>query len=396
MNLDRLLAPRTKNIKSSAIRELLKVGTQPGMISFGGGLPAPESFPVEIIPELTEKVLEKYGPKAFQYDRTEGFIPLREALSEYCRKRGIPADSEHVFITSGSQGFLDSIGKIFIGKGDRIAVEAPTYLGALQAFNAYEPEYIQMNTDDDGVLVSSVESVLKKHDIKFIYLIPNFQNPSGRTIPLERRRAIAEIIEAHDALLIEDDPYGELRYRGEHVPPIKSFAPDHVVYSSTFSKIFAPGLRVGFFIAPEAISKWLILAKQGVDLHSSTISQALAAEFLQGGFLDRQLEKIVRLYKPRLEAMLGALANDFSDGFKWSQPDGGMFLWFEGPEGIDMEKVYFKAVENGVAYVPGKFFFTDPGDGIETIRLNFTNIDEGTIERGIRILAKVMRHEIRT
>ena len=395
MNYKRLFASRTQNIKASAIRELLKVAAKPGMISFGGGLPAPESFPLHMLPDLTQKVIESYGPKAFQYDPTEGFGPLREALVDYCKKKGVSAEMKDIFITTGSQGFLDSIGKVFIGKGECVAVEAPTYLGALQAFNAYEPTYIRMKTDDDGVIPESMEEVLKGHEIKFIYLVPTFQNPTGRTITLERRKQIARIIQEHDALLIEDDPYSALRFRGEPVPTIKSMAPDHVVYASTISKVFAPGLRVGFFVAPEAVSKWMVLAKQGVDLHTSTYAQALAAVYLNGGYIEEQVPKIIGIYKPRQEAMLNALDEHFPKSFKYSRPDGGMFIWAEGPEGSDMEAVYHKAVAKGVAYVPGKAFFTEEGEGIETVRLNYTMINEETIVRGVKILSEVIEQEIR-
>lgn len=224
--------------------------------------------------------------------------------------------------------------------------------------------------------------------------MPTFQNPTGRTIPLARRKQIAGIIQEYNALLIEDDPYGALRYRGEHIPPIKTLAPENVVYVSTFSKVFAPGLRVGFFVAPELIGKWLVLAKQGVDLHTSTFNQALAAEYLSGGYLERHLPKIVNIYRPKQEAMFHALEAYFPDSFRWSKPEGGMFLWAEGPEGIDMEKVYWKSVKRKVAFVPGKFFFTRKGEGIETMRLNYTMTDEETIDRAMKTLSEVIKEKI--
>jgi 2-aminoadipate transaminase len=275
MDFERLLADRTEKMGVNAIREILKVVSQPGMVSLAGGIPAPESFPIDIIRELTSIVFEKYSSRALQYDPTEGFYPLREALADYLQKKEVHAEADEVLIASGSQGVLDAIGMVLISKGDRIAVEAPTYLGALQAFNPYEPEYIRLDTDDDGLVPASLENILRSTDIKLIYLVPTFQNPTGRTINVERRMEIAAMIKKHDALLIEDDPYSALRYRGEDLPPIKTMAPDNVVYVSTLSKVFAPGLRIGFCVAPAVIRKWLVVVKQGIDLHTSTLRKRI-------------------------------------------------------------------------------------------------------------------------
>ena len=372
MAFDNLLADRTGRMGVNVIREILKVVAQPGMVSLAGGIPAPESFPIEIIRELTEIVIDKYASGAFQYGPTEGFWPLREALADYLKNGEINAGAGDILIASGSQGVLDAVGKILISKGDRVAVEAPTYLGALQAFTPYEPEYVRMDTDDDGLIPASLEAVLASGKIKFIYLVPTFQNPTGRTIPLERRREIAALITRYNALLVEDDPYGKLRYRGQDIASIKSLAPDNVVYISTLSKVFAPGLRIGFCLAPEQIRKWLVIVKQGIDLHTSTFNQALAAEYIAGGYLEKHLPKIIDLYRPKQEAMLSALGTCFPEGFKWSRPEGGMFLWVEGPQGFDMEELYWKAVKRNVAFVPGKYFYTSQNEGIETMRLNYT------------------------
>jgi len=390
MNFKNLLAHRTEKMGANVIREILKVVSQPGMISLAGGIPAPESFPMEIIRELTSTVLEKYDSAALQYDLTEGFVPLREVLSDYLEEKGIRASADEIHVASGSQGVLDAVGKILISKGDRIAVEAPTYLGAIQAFTPYEPEYVRMDTDDDGLIPDSLEAALKTDWIKFIYLVPTFQNPTGRTLPLARRKEIADIIQRHNALLIEDDPYSALRYRGKDIPPIQTLAPENVVYVSTLSKVFAPGLRIGFYVAPELIRRWLVLVKQGIDLHTSTFNQALAAEYLSEGHLSRHLPNILDLYRPRQEAMLRALENYFPESFRWSKPEGGMFLWVEGPKGLDMEKVYWKAIQRKAAFVPGKFFFTRENEGIETMRLNYTMTDEAAIDRAVRILSEVV------
>jgi 2-aminoadipate transaminase len=377
-------------MRVSAIREILKVVSQPGMISLAGGIPAPESFPLEIMQELVSKVFEKYGAQALQYDRTEGFIPFLEALVPFLEKKQIRTSADKILVASGSQGVLDAVGRVLISPGDKVAVESPTYLGALQAFNPYEPDYVCMDTDDDGLIPESLENVLKKNHVKFIYLVPTFQNPTGRTIPLQRRKQIADIIQRYDALLLEDDPYSALRYRGDEIPPIAMFAPENVIYTTTLSKVFAPGLRLGVCVAPEVIRKWLVIVKQGVDLHTSTFSQALAGEYLSGGYLDRHLPKIIKIYRPKQEAMLQALQDYFPDDFRWSKPEGGMFLWVEGPKGIDMEQLYWKAAERKVVYVPGKFFFANPGEGLETMRLNYTMSDESTIRRAVETLAEVM------
>ncbi len=391
MNFQNLLARRTQRMHVNAIREILKVASQPGMISLAGGIPAPESFPLELIAELNGRVLATYAADALQYGLTEGFPPLRKALAARLSTQGIPVGAEEVLITSGSQGVLDSIGKTLISPRDQIAVESPTYLGALQAFTPYEPEYLPLVCDDDGLIPDSLEEVLKHRAVKFVYLVPNFQNPTGRTLSMPRRRTVAKIIQNYGTLLVEDDPYGDLRYEGAALPSLKSLAPENVIYIGTLSKVFAPGLRLGYCVAPLPIQNWLVLVKQGVDLHTGTYGQALAAEYIAGGYLDRHLPRIIDLYRPRKAAIIDALAHAFPDDFRWSRPEGGMFVWVEGPEGMDMLRIYTHAVENGVAYVPGQFFFVDQDQGRHTLRLNFTMADGPTLERAIALLANVMR-----
>lgn len=393
MNTEKLLASRTKNINASAIRELLKLGADKKLISLGGGLPSPDSFPIDLIPELTDKVLSKYGSKALQYDMTEGFIPLREALVEYLKSKNIPVEFKNIYITSGSQGFLDCIGKILISPGDYVAVEGPTYLAALQAFNAYGAKYAVIDTDEEGIIPDSLEQVLQEYPVKFVYSIPTFQNPSGKTLGTRRRALIAEIILRYDVLFVEDDPYSSLRYTGIEELPIKMLAPENVVYTSTFSKIFAPGIRVGYFVAPEEISRWMVLAKQGVDLNTCTLSQALAAEYLTGGYLPSHVEKVIALYKPKLETMLRALETFMPANYKWSHPEGGMFLWLESPDKIDMEDILKLTLQKGVGFVPGKFFFPDITAHPGTMRLNFTNVSNDEIEIAIRVIAKVLKEQ---
>ncbi len=390
MTRQAILASRTSAMGASAIREILKVVAQPGMVSLAGGIPSPESFPIDLMQELNRRVLEKYGAAALQYDPTEGFGPLREALAAYLSLNGMAAEVDEILISSGSQGALDAVGMILISKGDYVAVESPTYLGALQAFAPYEPRYVPLEADDHGLIPESLEAAARTTPIKFVYLVPTFQNPTGRTLPLSRRRDIARIIQANDLLLVEDDPYSALRYKGEHLPPIKTMAPDHVVYVGTLSKVFAPGLRIGYCLAPELLRKWMVIVKQGIDLHTSTYNQALAAEYIAGGHLQTHLPKVISLYRPKLQAMLAALERHFPADFKWSRPQGGMFVWVEGPPGMNMEEVYLQAVARNVAFVPGRFFYAIEEEGTETLRLNFTMADKATIHKAIATLAEVM------
>jgi len=388
---ERILATRTSRMGASAIREILKVLGQPGMVSLAGGIPAPDSFPLKLISELSDIVLEKYGPKALQYDLTEGFIPLREALVSEMARKGVTATVNDIIISSGSQGALDAMGKILVTPGDVVAVEAPTYLGAIQAFNPYGPKYVRMDTDDDGLIPEALEKVLSEHAVKFVYLVPTFQNPTGRTIPRARREKIAEIAKARNVLIVEDDPYGTLRFKGEAIPPLKAFAPDHVVYMGSFSKVFSPGLRLGYTVAPPLVAKWMTLAKQGVDLHTCTFAQALAAEYLIGGHLLKQVEKIIAMYAPKLEAMLEAVEEHFPEDWKYSRPDGGMFVWAEGPKGVDTEKLYGQCVARKAAFVPGKFFYTNPEEGLATMRLNYTMASAEQIRWAIGVIAEVIK-----
>jgi len=387
-------ASRTVNMNVSAIREILKVVSRPGVVSLAGGIPSPDSFPMDVIASVGPQVLERYGSDALQYDLTEGFPPLREALSGLLADRGIVADRDEILIASGSQGVLDGIGKVLIEPGDTVAVEAPTYLGAIQAFSPYQPNYVEIATDEQGVIPESLDETLSANDVKLVYLVPTFQNPTGRTVSLARRHQIADIIQRHDTLLVEDDPYGALRFRGEPVPPIVSLAPGHVVYVSTLSKVFAPGLRIGFSVVPAELHDWLVIAKQGVDLHTSTFNQALAAEYITGGHLEKQVPRIVEIYRPKQEVMMRALAEDFPEGFTWSRPDGGMFVWVEGPDGFDMGAVYERSVARGAAFVPGRYFFATPGEGIETMRLNFTTATHEEIGRAVAIIGRAIEDSL--
>jgi 2-aminoadipate transaminase len=385
-----LFAKRVNRLRPSAIREAFKMAAKPDIISLAGGLPAPESFPLKLILELQKVAQQKYGPSMFQYAATDGFPPLQKALVKYLSTFNIQTKVEEVGITTGAQQGLDLFGKIFI-QNTVVAVESPTYLGALQAFELYSPKYVSLKTDEDGVIPNSLEKVLQKV-IKLVYLIPNFQNPSGRTLSAKRRGEVAKLLRKYDALLLEDNPYGELRYTGKPLPSLKSLAPENVIYLGTFSKILSPGMRLGYFVAPAAIAEKLIQAKQGVDLHTSVFDQAIATEYLEGGHLKAHLPKILAIYKPRLQTMLTALENNFDKNkFTWSHPSGGMFLWLEGPKNVNLLEAYPKAIAAKVAYIAGTHFFAQRGKGLNTARLNFTNQSEANIAEGIKRLASIFK-----
>lgn len=383
-------AERAVKLQASIIRETLKIIKRPGVISFAGGLPAPEFFPVEELKQAAISVLEKRAKYALQYGETEGIEPLREFLANRLKRDGIDISYNRVLITSASQQGLDLIGKLFVDEGDYIVTANPTYLGAIQAFNAYSPRYIPLRSDDDGFNPDGLEEIIEKYSPSFIYLVPSFQNPDGRTLSLERRKQIVEISLRYNIPIVEDDPYSELVYEGERLPPLISMAPENVILLGTFSKILSPGLRIGWIVAPEFALDKLCKLKQGADLHTSTFAQWIIYEFLSNGNLDKHIEDLKKVYKKRLEAMREAIARYFPPEVKTSHPRGGLFIWVELPEQIDTSELLKTAVENGVAYIPGTYFFTD-GSGKNTMRLNFSYSNEETIFEGIRRLGDVFK-----
>lgn len=395
MKIDKIRARRTDRMASSAIREILKITADPTIISFAGGLPAPELLPVDLVPTLYATAKKKYGSSILQYTTTEGFNPLRDEIVKLVGQDGIHTDRQHVAITSGSQEALDAIGKVIINEGDTVAVEGPTYLGAIQAFNAYGPKYNTIRMDRDGMDTTHLQSELKKHPTKIVYFIPNFQNPTGRDMSLSRRQDMAEIAKENpNVIFVEDDPYGKLRYKGKHKPSVKAISEkyglDNIVYLSTFSKIFAPGIRLGFMIAAsDDLYQLLVKAKQGTDLHSNSLGQAIVAEYLSGGYLSEQLKKTVKLYRPRAQAMIEA-CHKYLPKFSCTDPQGGMFIWIEGS--ANMVKLLPKAVAKKVAYVSGNCFYPNEEDGQGAARLNFTNSDLPTIERGMKILGNLLNN----
>ncbi len=402
-------ALRTQRMRSSAIRELLKLTQQPDIISFAGGLPAPELFPAREVLEAARRVLEKHGGEALQYSVTEGYPPLREMIVRHMRRYGINCTINNVLITAGSQQALDLIGKVMIDPGDRVIVEEPTYLGALQAWNVYEAEYITVPTDDDGMRTDTLESVLQEDNAKFIYALPNFQNPTGVTMSYDRRKELVWLADQYNIPIVEDDPYGQLRYEGEHEPPLivldarnrragqngkeEGFISGNVIYLSTFSKTLCPGFRVAWMVGPEEVIYRMVQAKQGADLHTGTLAQMIAYETGSGGFIDHHVKEIRRVYRERRDLMLALMEELFPPGVTWTRPKGGLFLWVRLPEGMDSAELLKRAVEKKVAFVPGEPFYPH-GGGKNTLRMNFSNASPEMIEEGMKRLAVAIREEM--
>lgn len=401
-------AQRNQRMTRSVIRELLKLTQQPDIISFAGGLPAPEMFPVEQIQEAAYRVLSEHGAQALQYGPTEGYLPLRQFICERMNRYGIKSEPNNVFITTGSQQALDLIGKLLINPGDRVLVEEPTYLGALQAWNAYQAEYISVASDDYGLCTDLLENALRIGP-KFMYVLPNFQNPGGTTLPPERRLDLVRLSNKYGIPVVEDDPYGALRYEGEHLPPLVALDADfqseaglnghgfmegNVIYLGTFSKTLAPGLRLGWVVAPVEVIDQLVMAKQGTDLHSSSFDQMVAYEALKTGFLDDHIRQIRQVYGERRDVMLAALERYFPEGCSWTHPEGGLFLWARVPEWIDTGELMQEAVKAKVAYVPGFAFYADASHGRNTMRLNFSNAQPAQIEEGIKRLGNLLQTTI--
>lgn len=400
---DHRYAQRTQRMGSSAIRELLKLTEKPDIISFAGGLPAPEVFPVDAFQTACERVLRDFGAQALQYSTTEGYLPLREQIARHTVRYGINVTADNILITSGSQQALDLLGKIFINPGDRILVESPSYLGALQAWNAYGAEYVSVPMDKHGMITDALEEALRTGP-KFIYVLPNFQNPTGVTLSLERRHQLIDLADRYGVPIIEDDPYGQLRYEGEHLPSVVCLddqyrnSGDHcyhgnVIYLSTFSKILAPGLRLAWVVAPPEVIGKLVQAKQGADLHTASFNQIVASEISRGGFLDQHILLIRQVYSQRRDVMLAAMDRYFPAQVDWTQPEGGLFLWGRLPEELHAPEVLQKAIEKKVAFVPGGPFHPT-GGGHNTMRLNFSNASPEMIQTGIQRLGEVLQAQL--
>lgn len=393
-------AHRAQKAKTSEIRELLKLTEQPEMISFAGGLPAPEVFPIKEFQEACNFVLNTRGAQALQYGTSEGYTPLREMIARHNSRYSVPVTADNILITSGSQQALDLIGRLFINRGDYIVVESPTYLGALQAWNAYGAQYITVPADEHGMDTDYLEEALRVGP-KFIYVLPNFQNPSGSTLSLERRKRLILLADQYGVPIIEDDPYGQLRYEGEHIPSVvmldNQYRNDtdgeysgNVIYLSTFSKLLAPGLRLAWVIAPPNVIQKLVMAKQAADLHSSTFNQQVAYEVAKGGFLDEHVKVIRSVYKERRDVMLELMEEIFPTEMRWTKPLGGMFLWGILPQGVDAAEILKMAIKKKVAFVPGGSFHPDGGKN-NTMRINFSYSSPDVIREGITRLGETLK-----
>jgi 2-aminoadipate transaminase len=400
-------AQRTKGIKSSAIRELLKLTQRPEIISFAGGLPASELFPADRFRMACCKVLEQQPHLALQYGATEGYEPLREMVARHIARYGMKAQSENVLFTSGSQQALDLIGKLLINPGDRVLVEAPTYLGALQAFSVYGADYVSVPSDENGLCSDLLEAPLRSGP-KFMYVLPNFQNPGGTTLSEGRRHQLVLLADKYGVPIVEDDPYGQLRYEGEHLPSLvvldrenlrrdSGYSIGNVIYLSTFSKTLAPGLRLGWIVAPPDVISKLVQLKQGADLHTSTFVQMVAYEVARDNFLDEHVKLIRRIYRERRDVMLDALQLFCPPEVTWTRPMGGLFLWVRLPEGLDAQKLFEAALRENVAFVPGDSFYAPNGhhdDSHRHLRLNFSAAAPEQIREGIRRLSIAVKRQL--
>ena len=380
------LARRAERMNPSIIREILKITERPGIISLAGGLPSPDSFPIEAMREASQRVLRDCPREALQYAASEGFGPLREWVAQELGTQGLTADASQVLITTGSQQGLDLAGKVLIDAGSTVAVEAPTYLGALQAFAPYEPDLLSVPCDHDGPLP---ETLATARGARFLYLLPNFQNPSGRCMSPSRRRAVVAAAQAVGLPIVEDNPYGDLWYDTPPPPPLAACWPDGTLYLGSFSKVLAPGLRLGYLVAPAAVYPKLLQAKQAADLHTPGFNQRVVHEVIRDGFLRQHVPTIRARYKLHRDAMRSALERHMPPGCRWVAPSGGMFFWVELPVGSDAVALLPKAVERGVAFVPGAAFYASDAQA-HTLRLSFVNAPPVQIERGIQLLAQTI------
>lgn len=373
------------------VGNILRVAASPNVISFAGGLPAPELFPVKELKAATDKVYETSAESALQYTNSKGFEKLREILSKRMKIRGVDCTADNIAITTGSQQSIDLISKMLLNRGDTIIVEKPTYMSALDVFNTYGANIIGVEMDDQGMKMDALEDALKAHpEAKFIYTVPTFQNPTGRTMPVERRKKMIELVNKYDVNVIEDDPYGQLRFAGESVPALKSFDTEgRVFYLSTFSKTLTPGLRTGWVVADPDFIKQFTIIKQSADLHSDNVAQQAIADFLTDFDIDQHIAKIRKVYRKREGLMMDCIQKYFPKGVKYSHPEGGLFIWVEVPGKVNTQALFDQCIKNNVAFVPGEPFY--PGEVVPgTFRLNFSNMKEDKIKEGIKRLGKAI------
>ena len=390
-----MFAVHMRDINGSAIREIFKLLAKPGMISFAGGNPSNTALEPEVISDLSVEVLAKYGTTLLQYGPTDGFMPFRESTAAFLNTAGVKCSAETILPVQGGSQAFDLLLKALINPGDVILCESPTFLGAIQAMREYNAKLVAMPTDDQGVIVEAAEELIKKHHPKMLYIIPTFQNPTGITVSLERRKALAELASKYGVVIAEDDPYRDLRYSGEPLPPIQSFDEEGwVVYMSSFSKYVAPGMRLGAAaVSNPLLLRKMVIGKQSADVHSPTLNQAIVDAYLRKGLMPGHLERICGDYRNQLNAMLDGFKH-FPEGTKHTLPEGGLFVWAELPEGTDGMKVFEAAVEANVAFVPGTHFYTEGGH-MNTMRLNFSMCDIPTIQTGMERLGAVIKKELK-
>ncbi|MFP4457708.1 MAG: PLP-dependent aminotransferase family protein [Clostridia bacterium] len=386
-------AKRMKGMKGNAIRELLSVSQQPGMISFAGGLPSSETFDTETVANIAHDVLMKDGKKILQYGSTEGYAPLREELIKYLQKDGFNIGHENLLITSGAQQGIDLVSKALIDPGDVVVVESPSYLAALQIFKTYEAKLVIVPSDENGMIVSELERVIEEHKPKIIYSVPTFQNPSSATMTLSRRKDLCDILDKNELVLVEDNPYGDLRYSGEDQPKIYNLdRSNQTLYLGTFSKIISPGLRVGFAIGNEDLINKMRIGKQGTDVQTTTLAQAIICEYFKRDILESHIESIKDLYRKKRDHFLKKMKEFFPASVKWNYPEGGLFVWAELPEQYDSQKLFKIAISRNVAFVPGDSFFVN--NKKNCLRLNFSNASFDEMDEGLERLGKAISEMI--
>jgi 2-aminoadipate transaminase len=385
-------AQRAEQLQSSAIREILKITQRPEIISFAGGLPSPATFPVEHMQEAFNTVLSRQGKVALQYGTTDGYAPLREWIAQSLSTNGATISADQVMMVSGSQQAADLVGKVLIEERSKVLVETPSYLGALQAFSIYQPEFASVPTDDHGLLPEALEPIAD--GARLLYAQPNFQNPTGRTMPLERRTAVVDVCARLGLPLVEDNPYGALSYRNEPLPTMLSMNPQGVVYMGSFSKVLTPGIRLGYVVAPHGLIRKLEQAKQAADLHTSQLTQMVVYEAIKDGFFETHIPAIRTLYANQCQAMLDAMDEFFPEQAKWNRPEGGMFIWVTLPSHIDARQLLEEAIAQHVAFVPGAPFYANEPEK-NTLRLSFVTVPPEKIREGIAKLGKLIADKLK-
>ena len=389
--MNSVFSDRIIKTKPSFVREILKVTEQKDVISFAGGLPNPISFPKKALEESSIRIIENYGDKVFQYSTTEGYKPLRQYIADRYKKRfNLDVDADDILITTGSQQGLDLMGKVLLNKGDKVAIEKPGYLGAIQSFSLYEPKFCPITLDSDGINLEELENTLKNNDVKILYTVPNFQNPTGLTYSMEKRKAMRDILKKYNTFLIEDDPYGELRFSGENLPYIGANYLENSVLFGSFSKTVTPGMRLGYLCTKnKELRKNLVTAKQSSDLHTNIFSQYMIYDYLVNNNYEEHIAKIKALYKEQANCMINAMEKYFPSYVSFTKPEGGMFMWATLTNNESSLEVFNRAMEKKVAFVPGDPFYVDI-ENSNSFRLNYTNSDDATIEEGIKRLGSVL------